>query len=164
MTEDEMVGWHHYAMDMSLSKCWELVMNRDILPMALPPNSTTLKIKASKYEFRGFPGGESSKEPACQCRRHRRHGFDPWGLEDLLEKEMATYSGILAWRILWIEEPGRLQSTGLQRIRYDWSNRAWAHMNLQGDTILSTALLLSSPIISFIFKRKLYKGRENHGC
>ena len=29
MTEDEMVGWHHYAMDMSLSKCWELVMNRE---------------------------------------------------------------------------------------------------------------------------------------
>ena len=29
MTEDEMVGWHHYGMDMSLSKCWELVMNRE---------------------------------------------------------------------------------------------------------------------------------------
>ena len=29
MTEDEMVGWHHYAMDMSLSKCWELAMNRE---------------------------------------------------------------------------------------------------------------------------------------
>ena len=26
----------------------------------------------------GFPGGVSSKEPACQCRRHKRHGFNPW--------------------------------------------------------------------------------------
>ena len=35
------------------------------------------------------------------------------GGEDLLEKEMATHSSILAWRIPWTEEPGRLQSTGL---------------------------------------------------
>ena len=34
------------------------------------------------------------------------------GQEDTLEKEMATHSSILAWRILWIEEPGKLQSTG----------------------------------------------------
>ena len=27
---------------------------------------------------KGFPGGTSGKEPACQCRRHKRHGFDPW--------------------------------------------------------------------------------------
>ena len=35
------------------------------------------------------------------------------GLEDPLEKEMATHSSILAWEILWTEEPGRLQSMGL---------------------------------------------------
>ena len=39
--------------------------------------------------------------------------------EDLLEKEMATHSIILAWRIQWMEEPGRLQSMGSQRIRHD---------------------------------------------
>ena len=38
------------------------------------------------------------------------------GREDPLEKEMATYSSILAWRIPWTEEPGGLQSTVLQRI------------------------------------------------
>ena len=38
------------------------------------------------------------------------------GLEDLLEKRMATYSSILAWRISWREEPGGLQSTGPQRV------------------------------------------------
>ena len=36
--------------------------------------------------------------------------------EDPLEKRMATYSGILAWRILWTEETGRLQSMGSQRV------------------------------------------------
>ena len=41
------------------------------------------------------------------------------GREELLEKEMATHSSILAWRIPWREEPGRLQSTGSQRVGYD---------------------------------------------
>ena len=43
------------------------------------------------------------------------------GWEDPLEKGTATYSSILAWRIPWTEEPGGLQSMGLQRVRYDWS-------------------------------------------
>ena len=43
------------------------------------------------------------------------------GQEDPLEKEMATCSSILAWRIPWMEEPGRLQSTGSQRVRHDWA-------------------------------------------
>ena len=41
------------------------------------------------------------------------------GQEDLLEKEMATHSSILAWKIPWMEEAGRLQSMGSQRIRQD---------------------------------------------
>ena len=41
------------------------------------------------------------------------------GWEDPLEKEMAAHSSILAWRIPWTEEPGRLQSTGSQRVRHD---------------------------------------------
>ena len=40
------------------------------------------------------------------------------GWEDPLEKQMATHSGILDWRIPWTEEPGRLQSMGLRRVRY----------------------------------------------
>ena len=41
------------------------------------------------------------------------------GQEDSLEKEMATHSSILAWKIPWMEEPDRLQSTGSQRVRHD---------------------------------------------
>ena len=41
------------------------------------------------------------------------------GKEDPLDKEMATHSSILAWKIPWMEEPGRLQSMGSQRIGHD---------------------------------------------
>ena len=41
------------------------------------------------------------------------------GREDLLEKEMATHSSVLAWKIPWMEEPGGLQSIGSQTVRYD---------------------------------------------
>ena len=43
----------------------------------------------------------------------------PLGQEDLLEKEMATHSSMLAWKIPWMEEPGGLQSMGSQRVRHD---------------------------------------------
>jgi len=56
----------------------------------------------------GLPWWLSGKESACQYRRHRRRGFDPWAGETALEKEMATHSSILAWRIPWTEELGRL--------------------------------------------------------
>ena len=52
--------------------------------------------------------------PAMQETRDRS-----LGREDPLEKEMATHSSILAWRIPWTEEPGGLQSTGLQRVGHD---------------------------------------------
>ena len=62
----------------------------------------------------GFPGSSIKHLPAMQ---------ETWvqslGREDLLEKEMATHSSILAWKISWMEEPGRLQSTGLQRVGHD---------------------------------------------
>ena len=43
------------------------------------------------------------------------------GQEDPLEKEMASHPSILAWRIPWMEEPGRLQSMGSQRVGHDWA-------------------------------------------
>ena len=52
--------------------------------------------------------------PAMQVTRVRS-----LGQKDPLEKEMATFSSILAWRIPWTKEPGRLQSMGSQRVRYD---------------------------------------------
>ena len=45
----------------------------------------------------------------------------PLGREDTLEKEMATHSSILAWKIPWTEESGRVQSMGSQRVRHHWA-------------------------------------------
>ena len=45
------------------------------------------------------------------------------GKEDSLEKEIATHSSILTWRIPWTEEPGRLQSMGSQRVRHDLATK-----------------------------------------
>ena len=70
----------------------------------------------------GFPGGASGKEPACQCRRPKKQGFDPRSQEDPLEECLATHSGALAWRIPGTEEPGGPQSLGSHRIGDDGSD------------------------------------------
>ena len=67
----------------------------------------------------GFPGGLLGKESTYQYSRSQVRSL---GQEDPLEDGMATHSNILAWKIPWTEEPGRLQSMGSQRIRHDWSN------------------------------------------
>ena len=46
-------------------------------------------------------------------------GVQSLGLEDSLEEGMATHSSMLAWRVPWTEEPGRLQSMGSQRVGHD---------------------------------------------
>ena len=60
----------------------------------------------------------------AQTVKHLPAMWETWvqslGQEDPLEKEVATYSSTLAWEIPWTEEPGRLQSMGLQRVRYNW--------------------------------------------
>ena len=66
--------------------------------------------------------------------------------EDLLEKEMATHSSILAWKIPWTEEPGGLQSTGSQKSQTQLSNsttRVYAHtfMKIHKHLKMNTYLL-----------------------
>ena len=63
----------------------------------------------------GFCGGSDSKDFACSAGDR----VQSLGWEDFLEKEMATHSSILSWRIAWTEEPGRLHSTWLQRVGHD---------------------------------------------
>jgi len=66
----------------------------------------------------GFPSGASGKETVCKCTIQRDAGLIP-ELGRSPEEGMATHSNILPWRILWTEEPGGLQSIGLQRVRHD---------------------------------------------
>ena len=68
--------------------------------------------------IRGAFGNETS--PVAQMVKHlptmRETRVQSLGWEDLLEKEMATHSSPLAWKIPWMEEPGRLQSMGWQGV------------------------------------------------
>ena len=68
------------------------------------------------FEQVDIPSGASGKEPAFQCRRHKRRRFNSLSREDPLEEGMATYSSVFAWRIIWTEEPSGLWSIGLQRV------------------------------------------------
>ena len=90
------------SMDVSLSELWELVMDRE----------------AWRASIHGV-----AKRLGAQRLKHLPGIQETWvlslGREDPLEKEMATHSSTLAWRIPWREEPGRLQSMGSQRVRHD---------------------------------------------
>ena len=68
--------------------------------------------------FGGLPRWLSGKESSFQRKRMLETRVQSLGQEDPLEKEMATHSSILAWRILWTEEPGKLQSIWSQRVRH----------------------------------------------
>ena len=60
----------------------------------------------------GFPGGSSGQRDHLPMQETWVRSL---GWEDALEEEMATHSGVLAWEIPWKEDPGRLQSMGLQK-------------------------------------------------
>ena len=66
-------------------------------------------------KYLGFPGGSMVKNPPTMQEMQVRS----LGGEDPLKKEMATHTSILAWEIPWTEEPGGLQSMGLQRVGYN---------------------------------------------
>ena len=62
----------------------------------------------------------------------------PLGHEETLEKGMATHSRILAWRIPWTEESGRLQSVGSRRVEHDWATNTFTTLLIPWDFELQT--------------------------
>ena len=63
------------------------------------------------YEKTGFPSGASGKELTCQCRRHKKCGFDPW-----VGRAWQPTPVCLPGKSLWTEEPGELQSRGSKEL------------------------------------------------
>ena len=77
-------------------------------------------------------------------------------MEDPLEKEMATHSSILAWRIPWTEEPGRLQSTVSQRGGHDWA------LSLHFTSVLNFYYsVLSTQVLTHIITTSLFFSLSN---
>ena len=78
-------------------------------------------VKYSPYPLLSFPNLLTSLVvQMVKCLPTMRETWvQSLGGEDLLEKEMATHSSILAWKIPWTEEPGRLQSMGSQKVGHN---------------------------------------------
>ena len=75
------------------------------------------------------------------------------GQEHPLEKEMATCSSSLAWKILWVGEPGRLQSMGLQGVKHDWATEQMCYERVSASFKLSDILIMSHPhIFTFVYQ------------
>ena len=80
--------------------------------------------------YSGFPGGSVVKNPPASAEDA---GSIP-GREDPPEKEIKTHSSILPWRIPWTEEPGRLQSMRLQRVRHNLATKQPHFLFISSDT------------------------------
>ena len=85
------------------------------------------------------------------------------GQEDPLEKEMATYPSTLAWKIPWMEEPGRPQSMGSPRVRHDWATslslfkvityrEGWRINKGWGAQRLVTIEMASAPVLPLLWQ------------
>ena len=86
------------------------------------------------------------------------------GWEDLLEKKMATHSSILAWRIPRMEEHGRLQSMGSQRVGHDWATSLLLFQWSSVDNLISGSSAFSKTSLSiwkFMVHVLLKPGLEN---
>ena len=86
--------------------CWSQHLDIITLHHLLHFSTETLRASLVAQTVKSLPAVQETQLPSL-------------GWEDPLEEGMATHSSILAWRIPWKEEPGRLQSMGSQRVRHD---------------------------------------------
>ena len=89
------------------------------------------------------------------------------GWEDPLEKEMATHSSILAWKIPWTEEPGRLWSMGSQTVGHDWATFTSLRMTISVGTERafaenSTSILTNSQLLPAGYRENTPQHTRSH--
>ena len=127
-------SWDHQGSHV-LTTCWFLPTSTDLAPP--PPVEapsctsciTGCKLISPWLDQLGFPGGSEVKVSASNAGAQ----VQSLDQEDPLEKGMATHSSILAWKIPWREEPGRLQSTGswlsdpTEQLHFELDTTEWLH-------------------------------------
>ena len=109
-------------------------LGRDFAGGMKASNQLTLKdypgLAEEPWCNHGGPSKQQTKaEGSEEGGRGRSENFEPWKrlyCDNLVEKEMATHSSVLAWRIPGTEEPGGLPSVGSHRVGHDWSDLAVA--------------------------------------
>ena len=104
--------------------CYETVLGRYHFYVFL--EDRILLLISGVFSWIGIFNPLVKNPPAC--RRHNETWVRPLGWEDPPEKQMAPHSSILAWKIPWTEEPGRLQSMGPQRVRHNWAYTTHTHI------------------------------------
>ena len=105
-----------------------------------------------------IPGSSAGKESTCQCRRHKRHGFNLWLRKILWSRKWQPNLEFLPGKIPWTEESGRVQSMGSQIVRHNWACIGMhAHMHrftfqpaVHKDSLFSTSLLALVNSLSFV--------------
>ena len=116
---------------LEITLCWEISSPKTVETLVVPKTSMVvdrrilidIEIVFGACTWMSFSGSSLVKNPPAM-QETQEMWVQSLSLEDLLEEGMATHFRILAWRIPQTEEPGRLQSTGLQRVRCDWRDLA----------------------------------------
>ena len=110
-----------FSLIMKFTTYWIIISSGDILNI-------------QSYPPWGFPGGSVIKKPLPR-QETQEMWFRSLGREDPLEEEMSTHSTVLAWRIPWAVEPGRLQSAGLQKDAQNSNMPAHLSTNIYNKTL-----------------------------
>ena len=102
----------------------------------------------------------SRKTSACQCRRHKRLGLNPWVRKTpwSTKWQPLQYS---CWEIPWTEEPGGLQSMGLQRVRNDWATELRVNVKVNWMLDILKMFLLHE---NYLWSRKMKMYSDRHRC
>jgi len=93
---------------------------KSVTPFTFSNPSVSFNILTFKYYmYAYFPGGACGKESTCQCRRHKRHRFDPWVREIPWRRSRQSTPVFLSGESSWTEGPDGLQSIGSQEVEHN---------------------------------------------